>query len=93
MRSRGACCGQRNEPNGPSAANDHATAQRESCGLDAVHHYRERLQKSTFGKTDIVRELMQPFGRVHFIALDCAIVGIDPGKLDFLAEVVPALVA
>jgi hypothetical protein len=36
---------------------------------------------------------MNPFCRLHFVSLYCAIIGVYTGELDIFAEVIPTVVA
>lgn len=58
-----------------------------------MHYDRERLEERALRVCHVIGELVAPLCRVHFVALDSAVIGIDAGELDVLAQVVSAVLA
>lgn len=93
MRARSTSSSQRNETNGAGAADENAAAEAEAAGLDAVEDDAEGLKEGGFLEGDGVGDLEEPLGGVDLVALQGAVVGVNTGELDVLAQVVAALLA
>ncbi|TKW52727.1 hypothetical protein CTA1_11257 [Colletotrichum tanaceti] len=99
--------GEGDEADRPGAADHGADAEGEAGGADPVHADAEGLEEGALGVRDVVGESVEgergnpssqhsfrrriPLGRVALVALDGAVVRVDAGELDVLAEVVAAV--